>query len=138
MRFDAKRYLEALGPPTYVDSRGREHTGRVLSQAEWLPLQERLRDMAEGADEDGVDPASMRRVVARVAGTLFPRPWHQWLNPFYRSVTRDVLALPPLGQLRALWSFIQAQGRAMGTEPQAPPGLRDLLEGREEDDDPGS
>lgn len=118
--FNAQEYLEALDRPTYTDTRGRTHVGEVVSTEEWLPIQERLFETVQ----DGVDMPTMRILVREITKLMFPVPWYQRLNPFYRSVTRDVLALPPMGMLSAVWSFLQSQGRQVGVEmPETPPGM---------------
>ena len=56
------------------------------------------------------------RLIKRTFDEMFPRPWYHKLNPFYRTVAKDVLELPPKAQKRCLDNFLRHQAESMGME----------------------
>lgn len=137
MAFDAQAYLEGLEKPTYTDTRGQTHVGVVVSAEEWRPVQERMHRLLEGSTEEGaqgLDFETLRSLIREMTDIMFPEPWWQRLSPFHRTVTQDVLSLPPIGMLRATWDFIRSGAKAMGIDLEIPDSMRPLLDPIVEDD----
>jgi hypothetical protein len=112
MSYDAREYLNALTPPTFVDQDGGTHVGRILSHHEvsvnLVKLQAiALRDVpmnGKSADEivDAVE-ATFREIL----GTMFDA-----------DVVEQVLRLPPEGVQEAMMDFLGSQRR-----PRPQPGM---------------
>lgn len=108
--FDAKQYLESLEPATFIDPKGRKHVGRILSYEEWLPFQERMRELSKGEPT----PEKTSKIIREFCGALFPKPWWKFWR---RSVTQHVLMLPPTAAIAALQSFSQSQAKILEANP---------------------
>lgn len=136
MSFNAQAYLESLERPTYVDRDGNEHVGAVVSAEEWRPVQEKMHRELEAAKdrEGGIDYPTLRKLVREMTRVMFPAPWWKRLSPVHTTVTQDVLALPPMGMLRAVWSFMQSGARAAGVELEIPDSMKPLLDPSDEVD----
>jgi len=134
--FDARAYLEDLERPTYTDTRGQVHIGALVSIEEWRPVQQRMGALLEGAPEtgaEGLDYETLRSLIREMTDLMFPAPWWKRLLPWCRTVTDDVLSLPPIGMLRATWDFIKAGVAATGVELEMPDSMRPLLDPDVED-----
>lgn len=116
--FDAQEYVAALEVPTFKAQDGTIYRGRILSVDQWLPLAASMRSAK--ADKA---PLATRHMVRRLVMAFFPHPW--W-KPGH-SAAYWILRLPPRGQLKAIWSFTESQGKAMGTPITPPPGVQELL-----------
>lgn len=114
--FDAKEYMEAVEPPVFRAPNGRVYTGRVLSHQEWLPLQRHLNSLQ---NTHQLTREKLYEAARKLTRAMFPKPW--W-KVWERSATYHVLRLPPVGLLKALWSFMDAQAPALGIELEAPAG----------------
>lgn len=122
--FDSQQFLAALERPRFIAPNGTEFVGRVLSIDEWQPYELRMQAASRG---DLAWPA-LRRLLRDLTFAFFPRGWRFWTARFWRSCWWHVTRLPPVGQLRAVHSFMLSQGRAMGlTPPTLGPKMRELL-----------
>lgn len=110
MAFDARQYLEALTPPTYVDSKGRTHTGRIVSFEEFVALQ----PMIEKIERREADPALWKAFVRQMCYVTFP-PKHWWSRS---PVIKDILRLPFHAQTEAIKDFCQSHSAALGLQTQ--------------------
>lgn len=118
--FDAQQYLDAVSPPTFKDPTGRLHVGRVLSVDQWTPLEMRLR--AAALTKTWPPLVLAMRLMVRA---FFPQPWYKRLRLGVRGRSVETWIfehLPPIVQLRAVWSFMESQGTALGIKLEAPPG----------------
>lgn len=134
--FNAQEYLDSLERPTYVDTDGREHVGVVVSAEEWRPVQEKMHNELKRAQESdrGIDYPTLRRLVREMTRVMFPAPWWKRVSPFHTTVTEDVMGLPPMGMLRAVWTFMQSGARAAGVELDLPDSMKPLLSPEDETD----
>jgi hypothetical protein len=108
--FDAQQYLESLEPATFRDPKGRLHIGRVLSYQEWLPFQDRMRELSKGESS----PEKTTAIIREFCGALFPKPWWKFWR---RSVAEHILMLPPPAAIEALQSFSQSQAKILTANP---------------------
>ncbi len=99
--FDAQQYLDALSPPQFKDTKGRVHTGRLISYEEFLPFQRKMQTLATAPPSDTV----ARTIIRSMVGLLFPKPWWKFWR---RSVTAHVLRLPPPAAIAAMQDFSQS------------------------------
>lgn len=106
--FDSREYLEALRPPEFVAPNGTRYRGKLLSVDEWQPFEERLRAAQAG---QLVGPA-LHALLRDLTSAMFPRDWRFWKRSCWQQVKR----LPPVGQLRAVYTFLQSQGEALGVK----------------------
>lgn len=122
MAFDSQQYMAALQPPTFIALNGRKYVGRILSVDEWQPYQIQMRDAGRG---DGtVDWNKLRKVMYNITKALFPKPWWKFWE---RGAIYWLRKLPPVGQMRAVWDFMQSQAKALGMELKPTPGMLRLL-----------
>ena len=122
--FDSREYLEAIRPPEFIGSDGARFVGRLLSIDEWQPYEERMRAASRGE----LTWPDLQRLLADLTRAFFPRGWRAWTARFWRPCWWYVRRLPPLGQLRAVYSFMQSQGKALGLEtPDLGTSTRRLL-----------
>lgn len=115
--FDSQQYLEALGPPEFVAPNGKKYVGRILSTDQFLKYQALFR----GASESGL---AQRRAMFKITAAIFPKPWWKVRE---RSVASWLRTLPPVGQVRAVWDFMQSQAKAYQTTLTPSPGMQRLL-----------
>ena len=120
--FDAKQYLDSFEAPLFVDPDGQEHRGILLSHQQWLPLQKHLNALA---NINTLTIDSLHEAIRLIINAIFPRPWWKFWSP---RVSSYVMALPPTGQLKALWSFLEPQESLLGIEVTKTPGVSRLLE----------
>lgn len=121
--FDSREYLEALEPPVFIAQNGVRFVGRVISVDEWEPFKERMLAVGEATDFTAVF-----RLHRDLTQLFFPRGRRFWTRRFWRPAWWYVSRLPPLGQMKAVYSFMQSQVRALGQElPPPTPGLKKLL-----------
>ena len=115
--FDAPAYLKSLEPPVFIDPTGKTHVGRIIGADTWQRLQSRVRLTRR---EDGTfDPRELNRAMNAMVNAMFPKSsWKVW----ERSVAWHLWRLPATGRMRAVWSFMQSQASANGTEPEPLPG----------------
>lgn len=116
--FDAREYLATFEVPVFIAPNGRRYEGRILSADEWAPLQAKLKNV------ENVRWPELQRVLFELTDAIFPKPrWRIW----ERSVRDWLKRLPPVGQMRAVWSFMQSQASALGMEMKPSPGIQRWL-----------
>ena len=120
--FDSREYLADLEPPVFVAPNGRKYVGRILSHPQWVPLQGYLNDLS---DRGSMTNEKIHLAAARISRAMFPKPWWKF---WQHSATWFIMRLPPTGQLKALWSFMDSQGPALGVVMDPSPGTKQLLE----------
>lgn len=120
--FNAKEYLEALQPPRFVAPDGTEYVGRILSADEWEPLQLSMRR----SSAEGTRWKDVHSNIRRICDAMFPPPRFHRLRGL-RSVADWISLLPPVGQMRAVWDFMQSQARAQGVTLTPSPGTSKVL-----------
>ncbi len=108
--FDTREYLEGIEPPTFIAPNGKVYVGTVRSYDEWLPFQERLESTL---GVDGLSVNNVRQIAYDLTRWLFPKPWWKF---WQRSCVYHVMRLPPMVMVKAIFSFIQSQGQALGVE----------------------
>lgn len=110
--FDSKQYLAGLEPPTFIASDGSKFVGRLLSVEEWLPYESRMQQASLG-EMTGIQ---MRAFIRDLVMVFFPRGWRLWTRRWWRPCWWYVRRLPPVGQLRAVHSFMESQREGLGIE----------------------
>lgn len=114
--------MASLAPPTYRAQNGAVYVGRVLSADEVTPLETALRDA-------GGDWYKTKLALRAVTKAYFPRDWRR---PWRRTVWSWIKRLPPIGQMAAVWDFMQSQASALGVTLPLPPGIKRLLDAQGE------
>ena len=97
--FDAKKFTEALQPPSFIDLDGTAHTGRFLSYEETLSWSERLDKVAFDPSQKADDKRAELRALCDALGLP----------------AEKLMALPRPTLIAALESFFGSPG------PEAPP-----------------
>lgn len=111
--FDSIAYMAATRPPEFIAVDGTRFIGRLLSVDEWQPYEVRMQAASRG---ELAWPA-LRDLLRDLTREFFPRGFAFWRRRFWRPCWWYVNRLPPVGQLRAVYSFMQSQGTALGMEP---------------------
>lgn len=112
MVFDSRKFLEAMRPPEFTAKNGDVFVGRILSIEEWQPYEVRMQKAAAGA----MQWPEMRALLRDLTIEFFPRGWRFWTLRFWRPCWYWVDKLPPVLQLRAVYSFMHSQADALGLE----------------------
>lgn len=124
--FDSKQYLESLEPPVFIAPDGSRFIGRILSIDEWQPFEMRMQMAGRGE----LTGPQLFKLLRDITGAFFPRGWRFWSRRWWRGCWYHVHRLPPIGQLRAVYSFMLSQRQALGLEmPTLGTEIQRLIDG---------
>ena len=114
--FDADAFLETLKPPQ-IKLGGVTYTGRLLSIEEWLPFESRLSAFKEVRENGNriKDLEEMKKVLKQFCDLAFPSPLWRIMNPFRKTISERIVALPPAALFKATRDFFECQRRALDT-----------------------
>jgi hypothetical protein len=111
--FDTQEYLATVEPPKFKAADGTLYSGRILSVDEFEPIQLLFRN-AKKDGKNRIEWRLMQKLLLKITDAFFPHPWYK---PGM-SVRDHVAKLPPVGQMRAVWDFMQSQRVSLGLERQ--------------------
>lgn len=120
--FDTREFLLSLAAPEFIAADGTRFRGRVLSLPQWQAFEGRM----QAARNQQLDWRALQALILDLCDAFFPRGRRFWTRRFWRPVRWHVSRLPPVGQMRAMWDFMQSQGQAAGMEVTPPPGTSPL------------
>lgn len=124
--FDSRQYLESLEPPVFIAPDGSRFIGRILSIEEWQPFEMRMQAAGRGE----LTGQQMLAFMYQITSAFFPRGWRFWTKRWWRPCAWHIRRLPPVGQLRAVYSFMRSQRLALGMEmPTLGPEIQKLIDG---------
>jgi hypothetical protein len=113
MPFDAKAWIAAHEPPTYIDRAGKTHTGRLWSHLQWKKWLDVLvewdarRERKEPLSDEQYE-TELRQLLASMA--------------FEPAVVDEMIALPSVALEQMVKGFFALQ-RAGRDEPPSTPAL---------------
>ena len=105
IQFDSREYTEALEPPVFFAPNGKKYVGKLMSYEKWLAFSPLLEGI-DGREDLTMDELS--HIARTLTDAMFPHPfWKFWRRP----ASHYVLRLPPIFMLKAIMSFMEAQGQ---------------------------
>jgi len=111
MSFDAKAWIAAHEPPTYIDRAGKTHTGRLWSHLQWKKWLDVLvewdarREKGEALSDEQYE-AELRQLLGSME--------------FSEPVVNEMLALPSVALEQMVKGFLALQRAGKDAPPSTP------------------